>query len=139
MRRQELVYGGLEAVPYAFENERMLQEIYDLYPDIGKSTIPFAIMDPLREPEAQLTKLRELHARYPFYVLKIQATIIQSDITALLNVGRGFLDFAAEFNLPFIIHSSIAPPGHVVSSHQYSPSGRGNSRGELLPRAFLPL
>lgn len=109
MRRREVVYGGLESVPYAFENERMLQEIYDLYPDLGKCTLPFAILDPLREPAAQVAKLRELHARYPFYGLKIQATVIQSDVEALLDVGRGFLEFAAEYDLPFIIHSSVDP------------------------------
>ena len=78
MRRREIVTGGLETVPYVFENERMLQEIYDLYPDLGELTIPFAIIDPSREPEAQLSSLRKLHARYPFYGLKIQATIILS-------------------------------------------------------------
>lgn len=109
MRRAEFVYGGLETLPYAFENERMLREIYELYPDLGRLTLPFAILDPLREPAAQLKKLRELHAQFPFYGLKIQATIIKSDVTALLNVGRGFVDFAAEFDLPFLIHSSVAP------------------------------
>ena len=109
MRRREIVPGGLETIPYAFENERMLAEIYDLYPDLGQHTIPFVILDPLREPTAQLAKLRELREKYPFYGLKIQATMIQSDVEALLTVGRGFLDFAAEFNLPFIIHSSVDP------------------------------
>lgn len=109
MRRGELQPGGLETVPYAFENSRMLTEIYERYPDLGRLTIPFAIIDPLREPEAQLAHLRELHAKHPFYGLKLQATIIKSDVLALLREGSGFLEFAAEFNLPFIIHSSIAP------------------------------
>ena len=109
MRAGKFAGGGLEAVPYAFENERMLREVYELYPDLGRLTLPFAILDPMREPAAQLKKLRALYGRYPFYGLKIQATIIQSDIKALLGVGRGFLEFAAEFNLPFLIHSSVAP------------------------------
>jgi predicted TIM-barrel fold metal-dependent hydrolase len=109
MRTGQLVTGGCEGVPYAFENERMLREIYELYPDLGRHTLPFAILDPMREPAAQLKKLRELHAQFPFYGLKIQPTIIKADINALLGVGRGFLDFAAEFNLPFLIHSSVAP------------------------------
>ena len=109
MRRGQLVPGGIEGVPYAFENERMLREIYELYPDLGRLTLPFAILDPLRQPAAQVRKLRELHARFPFYGLKIQATVIKSDVNALLREGRGFLDLAAELNLPFIIHSSVAP------------------------------
>ncbi len=109
LRARKFTGGGLESVPYVFENERMLREIYELYPDLGQLTLPFVILDPLREPAAQLAKLRELRTRYPFYGLKIQATIIQSDVKALLTVGRGFLDFAAEFNLPFLIHSSVAP------------------------------
>jgi predicted TIM-barrel fold metal-dependent hydrolase len=109
MRQAKLVPGGIETVPYAFENERMLREIYELYPDLGRLTLPFAILDPLREPAAQVKKLRELYARFPFYGLKIQATVIKSDVNALLREGRGFLELAAEFNLPFIIHSSVAP------------------------------
>lgn len=109
MRGAKLVGGGCEQVPYAFENERMLREIYELYPDFGRLTLPFMILDPLREPAAQLKKLRELHARFPFYGLKIQATMIQSDVSALLREGRGFLELAEELNLPFIIHSSVAP------------------------------
>lgn len=109
MRHAKLIAGGPERVPYAFENERMLREIYQLYPDLGRFTLPFAIIDPLREPAAQINKLRELHTQFPFYGLKIQATIIQSDVSALLKEGRGFLELAAELNLPFLIHSSIAP------------------------------
>ena len=109
MRRAALQPGGCETVPYAFENERMLREVYELYPDLGRLTLPFVILDPEREPAAQLRKLRELHRAFPFYGLKIQATMIEADIRRLLTTGRGFLDFAAEFDLPFLIHSSVAP------------------------------
>ena len=53
--------------------------------------------------------LRALHRQFPFYGLKIQATMIEADIRALLTTGRGFLDLAAELDLPFLIHSSVAP------------------------------
>lgn len=109
MRKGQLTPGTIERVPYAFENERMLREVYDLYPDLGRATLPVMILDPLRETAAQVARLRELKAKYPFYALKIQATMIKSDVGALLKEGRCFLDFAAEFNLPFIIHSSVAP------------------------------
>ena len=109
MQRKELVTGGIENIPYAFENERMFHEIYDLYPDLGALTIPFAILDPMRAPAAQLAKLRELHTKYPFYGLKIQPTMIQANVESLLTTGRGFLEFAAEFDLPFLIHSSVDP------------------------------
>lgn len=109
MRRATLAPGGGEKVPYAFENERMLREIYELYPDLGRHTLPFAILDPEREPAAQIRKLRELHREFPFHGLKIQATMIEADVRALLTTGRGFLDLAAELDLPFLIHSSVAP------------------------------
>ena len=60
MLHGELVTPGYETVPYARENERMFREIYELYPDLGKHVLPFAILDPLREPAAQLKRLREL-------------------------------------------------------------------------------
>ena len=107
MKDGKLKAGGIEHVPYAFENERMLREIYELHPDLGRCTLPFAILDPLREPAAQIATLRALYAQFPFYGLKIQATMIQSDVKALLNVGRGFVDLARELDLPFLIHSSV--------------------------------
>ena len=109
MRRGKLQPGGPEKVPYAFENERMLREIHELFPDLGKFTLPFAILDPMREPQAQVAQLRELHREFRFHGLKIQATMIQSDAGALLTTGRCFLEFAEEHDLPFLIHSSVAP------------------------------
>ncbi|MDR2674016.1 MAG: amidohydrolase [Opitutaceae bacterium] len=107
MRVGRLVPGGPERTPYAFENERMLREVYEIFPDLGRRAIPFAMLDPLREPGAQVAGLRELRRRFPFHGLKIQATMIQAGITALLGEGRCFLEFAEEFDLPFLIHSSV--------------------------------
>lgn len=107
MRAGNLVPGGPGKVPYAFENERMLREIYQQFPDLGRRTIPFAMLDPLREPAAQVARLRELLREFPFYGLKIQATMTKSSVPALLDTGRCFIDFAEEHNLPFLIHSSV--------------------------------
>ena len=107
MRRGQLQPGGPEAVPYAFENERMLREIYEQFPELGRRTLPFVMFDPMREPAAQVARLRELRAEFPFYGLKLQATMIKSDAGALLGAGRCILDFAAEFDLPVLMHSSV--------------------------------
>jgi predicted TIM-barrel fold metal-dependent hydrolase len=101
--------GGLEKVPYAFENRRMLHEIFRLFPDLGQRTMPFAMLDPMREIQSQAAELRKLRAEFKIYGLKIQSTIIQSDIKCLAKEGRIFLELAEEWNLPFIIHSSVHP------------------------------
>ena len=108
MRRGELRPGGPEKVPYAFENERMLREIYELFPDLVRLTLPFVMLDPMREPVAQVAKLRELHREFPFYGLKMQATMIKADAGALLGAGRCFLELAEELDLPILMHSSVA-------------------------------
>ena len=100
---------GIEAVPYAFENERMLREIYELHPDMAPLTLPFVIVDPMREQAAQVKGLRALHLKFPFHGLKIQATVIQADAGALLTTGRCLLELAAELDIPMLIHSSVAP------------------------------
>src|SRR4051812_21005369 len=75
MHAGKLEGGGMEAVPYAYENERMMREIYELFPDLGRKMLPVAILDPEREPAAQIKALRALYAQFPFYGLKIQATM----------------------------------------------------------------
>lgn len=107
LRRGEIVHGGLEQVPYAFENRRLLREIHELFPEEGKRCLPFVMLDPMREPGAQIAELRKLRGDYPFHGLKIQTTMLQSFIRTLGEGGRGFVDLAAEWDIPFLIHSSV--------------------------------
>ncbi len=99
--------GKLHDVPYAFENRRLMREIYDLFPEEGKRMMPFAMVDPMRNTKAQAAELRKLRADYRFYGIKLQTTILQADIKHLNDAGKVFLELAAEWDLPFLIHSSI--------------------------------
>ena len=100
--------GRLHDVPYAFENRRLMREVYDLFPEEGKRMLPFAMVDPMRNTAAQAMELRKLRADYRFYGIKMQTTILQADIRHLNDVGKVFLELAEEWDLPFLIHSSIA-------------------------------
>lgn len=109
LRRGEILFpGGIEDVPYALENRRMLGEIYDLFPEIAPRMLPFVMVDPMRNTAAQAAELRRLRERYRFHGIKLQTTILQAPIKHLLDAGRVFLELAEEWNLPFLIHSSIA-------------------------------
>jgi hypothetical protein len=44
---------GLETVPYAFENRRLLDECQKLFPEEGKRILPFVMVDPMRDTDAQ--------------------------------------------------------------------------------------
>lgn len=107
MRRGEIVYGGLERVPYAFENRRLLREMHDFFPEEGERCLPFMMFDPMREQAGQIAELRKLRSEYRFYGLKTQTTMLQSYIRTLAEEGRGFVELAAEWDIPFLIHSSV--------------------------------
>lgn len=100
--------GRLQEVPYAFENRRLLREIHQLFPEEGKKMLPFIMVDPMRNTAAQAEELRRLRKDYPFYGIKIQTTILQADIKHLRDRGKVFLELAEEWDLPFLIHSSVA-------------------------------
>src|SRR6185295_17565644 len=51
---------GLERVPYAFENRRLLEECQRLFPEEGRKTLPFVMVDPLRDTDAQAAELVKL-------------------------------------------------------------------------------
>lgn len=108
---------GLETVPYAFENRRLLEECHRLFPEEGRKTLPFVMVDPMRETDAQAAELIRLRAEYRFHGIKIQSTIIQSDIKRLAHEGRVFLDLAREWDVPFLIHSSIIESDVWAQAH----------------------
>jgi predicted TIM-barrel fold metal-dependent hydrolase len=99
----------LDKIPYEFENRRLMNEVYDLFPKDGKKAIPFVMLDPSRKQKLQAKALQSLRKDFAFYGFKIQSTIIQSPIINLLKEGRCFLDLAREWDIPFIIHSSVGP------------------------------
>lgn len=109
MRRNEIKVAAEAEIPYRFENRRLMEEIGRQEPAARQRLLPFLMADPERQPEAQVREWETLTREHRAYGIKIQATIIQSHITALLKEGSVMLDFAAERNLPFLIHSSIAP------------------------------
>lgn len=108
---------GLESVPYAFENRRMLEECYRLFPEEGRKTLPFVMVDPMRDTDAQAAELVKLRAEYRFHGIKIQSTIIQADIKRLADEGRVFLDLARQWDVPFLIHSSVAESDLWAQAH----------------------
>jgi len=109
MRRNEIKVATEAEIPYRFENRRLLEEIARQEEENRKKLFPFLMSDPGRQQEAQVREWETVTREHCIYGIKIQATIIQSPITALLDAGAMMLDFAAERNLPVLIHSSIAP------------------------------
>ncbi|NUQ64380.1 MAG: amidohydrolase family protein [Pirellulales bacterium] len=101
--------GDLSPIPYGLENERLCQEIFEAMPAVAERLLPFAFFDPGREPEAQVSALESLVARYPVYGLKSATSYLQSHSTELLRGGRCLLDFAARHNLPVTLHTAVIP------------------------------
>ncbi len=109
--------GRLQDVPYAFENRRLMREVHDLFHAEGKKMLPFVMVDPMRHTAEQAVELRKLRGQYRFHGIKIQSTIIQSDIKRLAHEGKVFLDLAREWDVPFIIHSSVAKDDLWAQAH----------------------
>lgn len=93
--------------PYQYENERFLAEIFELFPDLAPRAIPLVMIDPSRRCDEQIEHLRSLSERFPIAGLKLQGTMIQSEVANL--PASGFLDLAANRNWPVLIHSSVHP------------------------------
>ena len=108
---------AMDAVPYEFENRRMMEEINGLFAKLSKQALPFAMFDPGRNVAGQEKALRQLRRDYRIFGLKTQPTIIQSRITALSEHGKVFLDLAREWDLPLLIHSSVLPSDEWSQAH----------------------
>lgn len=100
--------GRLHDVPYAFENRHLMKEVHEQFPEEGKRMLPFVMVDPMRNVAAQAKELRKLRGEYRFHGIKLQTTILQADIKHLNDRGKVFLELGAEWDLPFLIHSSVA-------------------------------
>jgi predicted TIM-barrel fold metal-dependent hydrolase len=108
---------ALESVPYAFENRRLLEECQRLFPEEGARTLPFIMVDPMRHTDAQARELEKLRTEFRFHGIKIQSTIIQSDIKRLLHEGSVFVHLARQWDVPFLIHSSVAESDLWAQAH----------------------
>lgn len=95
--------------PYALANTRLFEEAEEWNRRHPGALIPFAMLDPERDAAGQVAALRALRMRHRFHGLKIQATLIRARIRALLKEGAPLLDLAEEWDLPFVIHSSVHP------------------------------
>lgn len=109
LRNGEIKFpGGIEAVPYALENRRLLSEIYDLFPELGADMLPFVMVDPMREPKAQAAELRKTVRALPLPWPEVTNHHPAGTRQTPHGCGEGFSELAAEWDLPFLIHSSIA-------------------------------
>jgi len=98
--------GGIGKAPFAFENEHLLRQLYELFPDYRRMFIPFAIVDTLRETRKQVRVLESLIERYPFYGLKVHPRTTQARISTLSKEGRPILEFARAHDLPILFHAA---------------------------------
>jgi hypothetical protein len=90
-------------VPFDHENRLLLQEIERI--DLDRRLSVLAMFDPSRRVREQVGNLRPLIGKITG--LKVQATILQSPIAALLKEGRPLMELAAEQDLPVLFHTSI--------------------------------
>jgi predicted TIM-barrel fold metal-dependent hydrolase len=101
--RLELLPGRF---PFDLEPELLLDEIARL--GASDRLFVFAMFDPAREVDKQLANLQKLKGRIAG--LKSQTTILQSPVKKLCDEAAGLMHFAAENNLPVVLHTSINDP-----------------------------
>lgn len=96
--------------PFDLENELLLREIERL--DAEDRLFAFAMFDPGREIRRQLARLQSLQGRIAG--LKSQTTILRSPVRMLCDEAAPLMHFAAEHDLPVVLHTSVNDPwAHV--------------------------
>ncbi|MGQ9651203.1 MAG: amidohydrolase family protein [Phycisphaerae bacterium] len=98
--RVELLPGR---VPFDRENDMLICEIEAL--ELSDRLYPLAMIDPSRCVNEQLNSLEHLAGR--IWGLKLQSTIIESPVCNLLTTGRCLLEFAADRQLPVLLHATV--------------------------------
>ena len=101
----EITGNGIGRAPYHFENEHMLRQLYELFPEYADHFIPFVIVDTLRETEEQVRVLDDLLSTFPFYGIKIHPRDAQAHVATLSKEGQPILDFAQAYDFPILIHA----------------------------------
>ena len=89
--------------PFDLENELLLREVDRLGASDRLSV--FAMFDPGRKVEQQLASLRRMAGRIAG--LKSQTTILRSPVRSLCSEAAPLMHFAAENNLPVVLHTSV--------------------------------
>jgi predicted TIM-barrel fold metal-dependent hydrolase len=92
--------------PFHFENEHLLRQLYEIFPDYRRMFIPFLLIDTLREPRQQVRALTSLLDRFPFYGLKVHPRTTGAKLSTLGREGRPLLEFARTHDLPILFHTA---------------------------------
>ena len=98
-------------VPFDRENELLLTEISRI--DSDRRLVMLAMFDPSREVGPQVDNIIKLAQRAEaagrLVGLKVQATILESPLAALLKEGRDLMRLAEDRRWPVLVHTSILP------------------------------
>ena len=94
-----------DRVPFDRENALLVKEIDRL--DADGRLLALAMFDPSRHVAQQVENLLKLQGK--FAGLKVQATVLESPISALLKEGRPLMELAEANSWPVLIHTSIVP------------------------------
>ena len=92
--------------PYEKENENLLREIFDVFPEYAERAIPFAMFDPSQKTAEQAIALETLYAKYPICGLKTLTTYIKAFVKDFQRPGNELKAFAIKHQLPITFHCS---------------------------------
>lgn len=106
---------GFQNFPYQVENLSLLRTCAFAGPRI----LPFVCVDPKEKTQEQLDSLGRLMEQYRIYGLKLHTLATGSTAEDLHR--SGFVDFALEKNLPFLIHSDLrSAPLHPINVARFA-------------------
>ena len=97
---------GVGQAPYHFENEQMLRQLYETFPEFVPHFIPFVIVDTMRETAKQVEILTALLEKYPFYGIKVHPRDAQAHVMTLDAEGTPILEFARAHDFPILVHAA---------------------------------
>ncbi len=103
--------------PYEQENQNLLHEIYEIFPQHSHRALPFLMFDPSRETAQQAGHMEALLEKYPVYGLKTATTYIQAYVADMETKGKPIADLARKKGLPITFHSSVHPQDPWASAY----------------------